>query len=112
MLDFKTIRTLLEAHGSALDHPVRNFDIAGRPFDFNRRRALVGVINLSPDSWYQESVCRTEAEAIQRGLELAAQGADFVDIGAESTLPDAARVGPAEQRERIVPVVKALAAQG
>jgi dihydropteroate synthase len=112
MLDFKTLRGLLGEHGSALDCAVREFDIAGRRFDFNRRRALMGVINLSPDSWYQESVCRTEGEAIARGLDLAAQGADIVDIGAESTMPNAARVGAQEQMERLVPVVKALVARG
>jgi dihydropteroate synthase len=112
MLDFKAVRELIRRHGAALDASVRSFDIGGRPFDFNRRRALVGVINLSPDSWYQESVCRTEGEAIQRGIDLVAQGADLVDIGAESTLPNAARVSPAEQAQRIVPVVRALAAQG
>lgn len=112
MLDFKAVRDLLGEYGSALDVPVRGFEIAGRPFDFNRRRALMGVINLSPDSWYQESVCRTEGEAIQRGLDLVAQGADLVDIGAESTLPDAARVSPSAQIERLVPVVRALAARG
>jgi dihydropteroate synthase len=112
MLDFKTLRTLLRNHGSALDAPVREFDIGGRPFAFNRRKALMGVINLSTDSWYQESVCRTEGEAIQRGLDLVQQGADFVDIGAESTLPNAARVAAGEQIDRLVPVIRALAARG
>jgi dihydropteroate synthase len=112
MLDFKAVHDLLGEYGAALDVPVRGFEIAGRPFDFNRRRALMGVINLSPDSWYQESVCRTEGEAIQRGMDLVAQGADLVDIGAESTLPDAARVSPQVQTERLVPVVRALSAQG
>lgn len=112
MLDFKTLRGLLGEHGSALDCAVREFDIAGRRFDFNRRRALMGVINLSPDSWYRESVCLTEGDAIARGLDLAAQGADIVDLGAESTMPDAARVGAQEQMDRLVPVVKALAARG
>jgi len=72
----------------------------------------MGVINLSSDSWYRESVCRTEAEAVARGLELARQGADFIDIGAESTLPGAARLSPARQIGLLVPVVEALAAQG
>lgn len=112
MLDFKTLRTLLRNHGSALDAPVREFDIGGRPFAFNRRKTLMGVINLSTDSWYQESVCRTEGEAIQRGLDLVQQGADFVDIGAESTLPNAARVAAGEQIDRLVPVIRALAARG
>jgi dihydropteroate synthase len=112
MLDFGPLRELLARHGAAWDAPVPGFSIKGRPFDFARRRYLMGVINLSPDSWYRESVCGSEAEAIARGRLLAAQGADLVDIGAESTLPDAARVSPAEQQARLLPVVRALAAEG
>jgi dihydropteroate synthase len=112
VLDLTTLRDLLARHGGDLGRRVRGFEIAGRTFDFNRHRALMGVINLSPDSWYLESVCRTESEAIARGVELAAQGADFVDVGAESTLPNAARVTPDEQIAKLVPVVRALAAQG
>jgi dihydropteroate synthase len=112
MLDLNALREILRKHGTALDVPVRSFEIAGRRFDFNRRRALVGVINLSPDSWYQESVCRSDGEAIQRGIDLVGQGADLVDIGAESTLPSAARIGAREQIDRMVPVVRALSAQG
>jgi dihydropteroate synthase len=112
MLDFKALRELLGRHGAALDQPVASFAVGGRPFDFNRRRALMGVINLSPDSWYRESICREEGAAVARGLRLVREGADFVDIGAESTLPHAAQVPPAEQSARLVPVVKALSAQG
>ena len=112
MLDLKTLRSLLQEYGAALDAPVREFDIGGRPFAFNRRKTLMGVINLSTDSWYRESVCRTEGEAIQRGLELVQQGADWVDIGAESTLPGAERVGTAGQIDRLVPVIRALASRG
>ncbi|MCH7577475.1 MAG: dihydropteroate synthase [Chloroflexi bacterium] len=54
----------------------------------------------------------SEAEAIERGLRLAREGADLVDIGAESSLPHSKRVGPGEQIERIVPVVRALATEG
>ncbi len=112
MLDLEALRELLERHGADLRAPVRGFDIGGQTFDFQRRRTLMGVINLSPDSWYGESVRTGEAEAVQRGIALAAGGADLVDLGAESTLPHAARVAPAEQRARMVPVVEALAARG
>lgn len=112
MLDFGSLRELLARYGEDWNAPVPGFAIGGHPFDFARRRYLMGVINLSPDSWYRESVCTSEGEAIARGRLLAAQGADLVDIGAESTLPHAARVPPAEQQARIVPVVRALAAEG
>jgi len=112
MLDLLALKELLASHGQDASATVPGFDIGGRPFDFARRRALVGVINLSPESWYRESICTTPAQAIARGRLLAAQGADIVDIGAESTLPEAPRVSPAEQLARLRPVVKALSAEG
>jgi dihydropteroate synthase len=68
----------------------------------------MGVINLSVDSWYRESVCLTAESAIQRGQILAAQGADIVDVGAESTLAQAARVDESGQNSKLLPVIKAL----
>ncbi|MBI3992820.1 MAG: dihydropteroate synthase [Candidatus Lambdaproteobacteria bacterium] len=112
MLDLRAIQSLLARHGTRLGAPVRPLEIGGRRFDFNVRRALMGVINLSTDSWYTESVCATPEQAIARGHLLAAQGADFVDIGAESSLPQAARVDAQTQRERLLPVVRALSAAG
>ena len=112
MLDFSILHPLLRRHGPALEKPVPPIEIGGRTFDFNRRRALMGVINLSPDSWYAESIAAGPEEAIAQGLALHRQGAEFVDVGAESTLPDASRVSPAEQIERMIPVVRALADKG
>jgi len=68
----------------------------------------MGVINLSADSWYRESVCMTTESAVRRGQVLAAQGADLVDIGAESTLAHAARLEVAQQNSRLLPVIRAL----
>jgi len=72
----------------------------------------MGVINLSPDSWYRESVCLDTESAIQRGRVLAAQGAAIVDLGAESTLANAGRVGELDQNSKLLPVIKGLRAQG
>ncbi len=112
MLDFKALRGLLARHGDLLDAPVPGFELRGHRFDFAARRYLMGVINLSADSWYTESVCTDTAAAIARGRLLARQGADLVDIGAESTLPDAARVDAAGQCDLLLPVVEALADDG
>ena len=111
VLDFQVLRTLLDAHRGALGRPVRTFRIGERVFDFNRFRYLVGVINLSTDSWYRESVCATTAEAIARAEMLCADGADMIDIGAESTLPHARRVDIEQQMDRLLPVVDALKAR-
>ncbi|NEQ68070.1 MAG: dihydropteroate synthase [Symploca sp. SIO2D2] len=73
---------------------------------------MLGVVNLSSDSWYRESVCLSSEQAIQRGIMLKAQGADFVDIGAESTLPNAERVEDVRQQSKILPVLEALNQEG
>ena len=83
MLDHQVLSALLEKYRAALGKPVRTFTLGGRLFDFNRYRYLVGVINLSTDSWYRESVCATTAEAIARAEMLHTDGADIIDIGAE-----------------------------
>ena len=111
MLDHQVLSALLEKYREALGKPVRTFTLGGRLFDFNRYRYLVGVINLSTDSWYRESVCATTAEAITRAEMLHTDGADIIDIGAESTLPHARQADIHQQLERLLPVVEALKAR-
>ena len=72
----------------------------------------MGVINLSPDSWYRESVCLTAEAAVARGRVLLAQGAEIVDLGAESTLAHAARVDETGQKSKLLPVIKGLREHG
>ena len=112
MLNLEHFAELLEKHRTAASAKVKEFIIGGRPFAFNSRPAIMGVINLSSDSWYRESVCLTADAAVQRGKVLSAQGADIVDVGAESTLAHAARVEEAEQNSRLLPVIKALREAG
>jgi dihydropteroate synthase len=112
MLTIEHISTLLEAHRGAANARVREFAIAGQHFAFNSDPCLMGVINLSPDSWYRESVCLTAESAVRRGQVLHAQGARIVDLGAESTLAKAARVKGAQQKSLLLPVVKELRKSG
>ena len=70
----------------------------------------MGVINLSANSWYRESVKLTTDSAIRRGRMLVEQGADIVDVGAESTLANAARIDDATQNSKLIPVIKGLRA--
>jgi dihydropteroate synthase len=108
MLKLEQLAELLDQNRAAASARVEEFSIGGRPFAFNSQPAIMGVINLSPDSWYRESVCLTTEAAVQRGKVLKAQGAEIVDVGAESTLAHAARVGEAEQNSKLVPVIKEL----
>lgn len=108
VLDQHVLYEIFDTYRQALARPVRPFTVGGRLFDFNRYRYLVGVINLSTDSWYRESVCATTEEAIARAEMLARDGADVIDLGAESTLPEAQRAGGRQQLERLLPVIEAL----
>jgi dihydropteroate synthase len=112
VLTLQKLSDLYQAHPDAALAPVREFTIGNTLFAFNARPHLMGVVNLSPDSWYRESVCLSTDRAIQRGRVLAAQGADLVDVGAESTLAQAALRGVAEQNSKLIPVIQGLADSG
>jgi dihydropteroate synthase len=110
MLSLEQLAALLHSHAQAAAAPVSEFSLGAEFFAFNSEPAIMGVVNLSPDSWYRESVCLTAERAIERGLTLRAQGARIVDVGAESTLARAARLDPSAQQGRLLPVVRGLAA--
>src|SRR5277367_2008009 len=112
MLTIEQLAGLLESHREAASARVREFSIGGQSFAFNSAPAIMGVVNLSPDSWYRESVCLSAQRAIARGRVLHAQGAHIVDVGAESTLAHAARLDESAQKSKLLPVVRALAAAG
>lgn len=105
------LASLLEAHRADAKAKVKEFELRGNKFRFDSEPSLMGVINLSADSWYRESVCLSAESAIRRGLVLRAQGAQIVDIGAESTLAKAARVGEDQQIKSLLPIVRALSEQ-
>jgi dihydropteroate synthase len=77
-----------------------------------QRCALMGVVNVTPDSFSDGGEHATPASAIDHARRLVEDGATFVDIGGESTRPGAATVPAALEIERVVPVVAALAADG
>lgn len=112
MLNIEDLYELQEKYRDALDAKVEEFTIGDKSFKFNSEKAILGVINLSNDSWYRESVCLTPDQAIRRGMVLNAQGADLVDIGAESTLGNAQRVEDVQQNSQILPVLQALSQAG
>jgi dihydropteroate synthase len=72
----------------------------------------MGILNVTPDSFSDGGSTMAADIAITAGLAMAADGADIIDIGGESTRPGADPVSPAEEQQRILPVVEALAAAG
>jgi dihydropteroate synthase len=76
------------------------------------RCLVMGVVNVTPDSFSDGGSWLDADKAIAHGLELASQGADIIDIGGESTRPGAQRVALQEELGRVMPVVTALAEAG
>ena len=74
--------------------------------------SVMGIVNVTPDSFFPASRTAHAAEAVQRGLALFAAGCDIVDVGGESTRPGAEDVDEADELARVVPVVSALASHG
>lgn len=87
------------------------WDCRGVRFDLTARTLVMGVLNVTPDSFSDGGRYLDPDAAIARGRELLAEGADLLDLGAESTRPGAAAVPAAEQVRRLEPVVKALLAE-
>jgi dihydropteroate synthase len=78
--------------------------------DTERMTKLMGVVNVTPDSFSDGGLFLDPEAAIAHGRGLAQQGADIVDVGGESTRPGAAAVSAEEERDRVAPVVSGLAA--
>jgi dihydropteroate synthase len=72
----------------------------------------MGIVNVTPDSFFPGSRTASHRDAIARGLDHLARGADVVDVGGESTRPGAERVPAQEETQRVVAVIEALAARG
>ncbi|WP_292980815.1 dihydropteroate synthase [Mycobacterium sp.] len=73
---------------------------------------IMGVVNVTDDSFSDGGRYLDVERAVQHGLALAADGASIVDVGGESTRPGAVRVDPRVETDRVIPVIKELAAQG
>lgn len=85
---------------------------AGPALPVAPRTLVMGILNVTPDSFSDGGLHASTDRAIARGFEMAAEGADIVDVGGESTRPGARRVDPAEELSRVLPVIEALAAAG
>jgi len=73
---------------------------------------IIGILNVTPDSFADGGLHDTYEKAVARGLEMIAEGVDIIDIGGESTRPGADRVSAAEEQSRVIPVIKKLSQTG
>lgn len=93
-------------------YPRRRFTLAlphGKSLTLGERTFVMGVINVTPDSFSDGGVLLDRDAAIEAGVRMVADGADILDVGGESTRPGAGALSSAEERARILPVVEALA---
>lgn len=91
-----------------LAHQVRPVSVTDQVVIGDGLVTVMGVVNLSPDSTYRESVAASTESAVRLGRTLTSQGASIIDLGAEASHDKAERVGPEEQIDRLVPVVREL----
>ncbi|MBP7706220.1 MAG: dihydropteroate synthase [Candidatus Aminicenantes bacterium] len=91
-----------------MSRETRRLDIGGRRLELGDRAWLMGIVNVTPDSFADGGRYADPARAVERGLALVAEGADIVDVGGESTRPGSLPVPEAEETARVVPVVAGL----
>jgi dihydropteroate synthase len=89
----------------------RIWRIGERVFTVSRKGLTMGVLNVTPDSFSDAGKFFSVEKAIEHGLRMAAEGADIVDVGGESTRPDAEPVAAGEELRRVIPVIEKLRAK-
>ena len=86
--------------------------VRGRDLLSGGRKAVVGILNVTEDSFSDGGKYAERESAVARGIEMAAQGADIIDVGGESTRPGARPVSAKEEMENVIPVIRDLVAEG
>lgn len=94
--------------------PRRRFTVplpGGGTLALGERTLVMGIVNVTPDSFSDGGQLFDAARAIEAGVRMAAEGADLIDVGGESTRPGAQPLDAAEEQRRVLPVIEALAAR-
>jgi len=106
----------LHPFGQSLREILRNLSRAHytircrkRTFTLGKRTLLMGVLNVTPDSFSDGGLFFDKETAIVRGLKMVEEGADFIDVGGESTRPGSNPLGLDEELRRVIPVIESLA---
>src|SRR5210317_360123 len=86
----------------------QSFAVGNNVFDFSKRSYVMGILNVTPDSFSDGAKFFDLEAAIKHGIEMAEQGADIIDVGGESTRPGADSVSVDEEIRRTVPIIREL----
>ena len=85
----------------------RELNCAGRNIKFDRPR-IMGVLNVTPDSFSDGGQWLGKADAIRHALDMQKAGADIIDVGGESTRPGAQAVPLQQELDRVIPIIEAI----
>jgi dihydropteroate synthase len=85
--------------------------LGNQDLDCGERTLVMGILNVTPDSFSDGGLYLDHGVAVARGIEMVDEGADLIDVGGESTRPGSDPVSPDEERDRVVPVIETLAAK-
>lgn len=89
----------------------RVLKIGNKNFEIGKRTYIMGILNVTPDSFSDGGCYNNIDAAVKRAMEMADQGADLIDIGGESTRPGNAPVGEEQELERVIPVIRAIGSE-
>jgi dihydropteroate synthase len=91
-----------------IPRPPFDIQIGGREVRLGERTLIMGALNVTPDSFSDGGLYLDPASAIEHGLDLVRQGADWIDVGGESTRPGSQPISAEEELQRVLPVIKGL----
>ncbi|MDI6779579.1 MAG: dihydropteroate synthase [Bacteroidota bacterium] len=77
-------------------------------YDFSKRTYIMGILNVTPDSFSDGGKYFDSSKAVERALEMIEEGADFIDVGGESTRPGSEEISVDEELKRVIPIIKSL----
>lgn len=95
----------------SLKHYTKPFEVNGTVFDFHKETFIMGILNVTPDSFSDGGQFDAVDTAITRAKEMVEQGAKIIDVGGESTRPGHVAISIEEELERVIPVIKALSSE-
>jgi dihydropteroate synthase len=87
------------------------FHFRRRDYDLSQRTLIMGALNVTPDSFSDGGKFLERAKAVEQGWRLAEEGADFLDIGGESTRPGSKAISEEEEVRRVIPVIEELSSK-
>jgi dihydropteroate synthase len=112
VISLRDLAELYDRHRDDVETKVGALVLGDRVYDVDARPVIMGCVNLSRASTYRESIAVNADSAVRKARVMVAEGADLVDLGAESSTAAAPRVDGSDQLELLLPVVRPLVADG